>query len=361
MKAFDGRGDMTRREALRLLGVGAGTSVLAGAGLLTVTERAAAGLARAPQQGPIIRTLSGDFAPNAVGNGAILFHEHINMHYPLGAATSFSDDADLMVSEVRIAGQEGVAVIVDGGHTDMHRDLNVLKRVDAESGVKVVASGGYYMQRAYPPEIATKSADQIADDIVAEARRERFGAIGEIGQEGGVLTDDEQKVFAAVGKAQARTGLPVFTHNAYSLRATNVPREGALRQLDILLANGADPSKVCIGHVCCLDDPDAEIASAIAQRGAYVGFDRVTLNATMPDANRVAMAMKFVEAGHADKLLLSSDLYSARQLKSQGGGGFAATVTVFGPMLRDAGMSEAMLRSILQDNPRRFLAFTPKA
>ncbi len=357
MKTSDRRGEMTRRDALRILGTGA----LAGAGLLSLTERAAAGvLSRARQQGPVVRTLGGDFAPDALGDGAVLFHEHINMHYPLNAQTSFSDDADLMVQEVREAGKDGVAVIVDGGHADMHRDLSVLERVDAESGVKVVGSCGYYMQRSYPPEIATMSADEIADDILAQADRGHLGAIGEIGQQGGVLTDDEKKVFAAAGKAQARSGLPLFTHNAYSVRATDVPRDAALKQLDILLSNGAEPGKVCIGHVCCLDDPNVEIAKAIAERGAYVGFDRVTLNATMPDEKRVQMAMAFVDAGHADKLLLSSDLYSARQLKSQGGAGFSATLTVFGPMLLDAGMSEEMLRMILDDNPRKFLAFTPK-
>ena len=87
----------------------------------------------------------------------------------------------------------------------------------------------------------------------------------------------------------------------------------------------------------------------------------MTLNGTMPDANRVIAAMALVEAGHADKLLLSSDFYSQRSLVREGGAGFAQTVTVFGPMLRDAGMPESTLRGILEDNPRRFLAFTPKA
>jgi len=40
--------------------------------------------------------------------------------------------------------------------------------------------------------------------------------------------------------------------------------------------------------------------------------------------------------------------------------GLAQTVTVFGPMLTKAGVSEATLRHILVDNPRRFLAVTPK-
>ena len=43
---------------------------------------------------------------------------------------------------------------------------------------------------------------------------------------------------------------------------------------------------VAIGHVCCLDDPEGEMAIALAKRGAYVGFDRVTIQ-LVPDAQKV--------------------------------------------------------------------------
>ena len=48
-----------------------------------------------------------------------------------------------------------------------------------------------------------------------------------------------------------------------------------------------------------------------------------------------------------------------QMLKKNGGGGLGQAVTVFAPMLLKAGMSEAMLKSILVDNSRAFLAFTP--
>lgn len=368
MNEHDEQHGLTRREALRLLGAGGGAGLLASMGLLSVADRVSAATAgreallfARTQAGPIIRTLSGDLAPARVPSGAILFHEHLHMRYPPGSPTSFSDDVDLMIREVRIAHDEGVGMIVDGGHADMDRNLDNLKRIDAESGVRVVASGGYYMQRTFPPEISTKSAEQIADDLVAEATRDGLGAFGEIGQQDGVLTPDERKVHRAVATAHVRTGLPVFTHNAYSIRATDVPRDAALRQLEIYEAAGANPANLCIGHVCCLDDPAADIATEIARRGAYVGFDRVTLNGTMPDAKRVEMAVALIEAGHADKLLLASDFFSARTLKSEGGNGIAQTVTVFAPMLLEAGVPEATLRMILEENPRRFLTFTPRA
>ena len=348
--------DLSRRDALHKLGVIGGAGILAGSGVLAWASRAGASPL---QQAPIIRTMTGDVAPSALGRGAVLFHEHFSIQ--IGPNPSFHADVNLMVSEARAAKADGVALIVDGGHPDMLRDLAALRRITTESGLPLVASGGYYMQRTYPADIATKSAFEIADDLVAEAQRDRLGAFGEIGQQTGVLTADERKVHTAVAMAHARTGLPVFTHNAYGVRSTEVPRDAALRQLDIYEANGGNPQNICIGHVCCLDDPTVQVASSIARRGAYIGFDRVTLNGTMPDANRVQMAMALVEAGHANRLLLSSDFYSRPALKSEGGPGFAQTATVFGPMLRQAGMDEATLRMILEENPRRFLSFTPKA
>ncbi|MBI3492018.1 MAG: hypothetical protein HY047_09590 [Acidobacteria bacterium] len=267
-----------------------------------------------------------------------------------------------MVEETKLAGKDGVACLVDGGHPDMDRDLEALKRIARESGVHIVGSGGYYMQRNYPADIATKSADQIADDLVRDAKAQRLGAFGEIGQQGGVLTDDEKKVFTAVGKAHARTGLPLFTHNPYTgMRKVDppVPMDAALRQLDVLEAAGADPRHVAIGHVCCLDDVKAEIPKQLAKRGVFVGFDRVTLP-IVPDAQKVTTILACLDAGYADQLLLSSDFATGRALKKNGGPGIAQTVTVFGPLLTKAGVSEATLRHILVDNSRRFMAVVPK-
>ena len=62
------------------------------------------------------------------------------------------------------------------------------------------------------------------------------------------------------------------------------------------------------------------------------------------------MILAFLEAGHGDRLLLSTD---ARK-------DYGNTVTKFVPQLRAAGVQEETIRGILVDNPRRFLAFVPK-
>lgn len=336
---------ITRRTALALLGAGLG-----GAGL---TAQGAA-----PR---VIRTLGGDLDPGRI-TGTVLFHEHLSMRFPLDATSHFTDDVALMADEARAARADGLALLVDGGHPDMHRSLEALRRISAESGLPIVASGGYYMQRTYPAGLERQTADEIAEGLVAEARRDRLGAFGEIGQQGGALTPTETRVLQAVAKAQQRTGLPVFTHNPYlgtRPGAADIPKEAALRQLDVLEAAGAVPSGVAIGHVCCHHDPKAGVAIAVARRGAFVGFDRVTLT-LVPDAEKVVAVMALVEAGHADRLLLSSDFASARSLRKNGGAGLAQTATVFGPLLRKAGLPEAALARILTENPKRFLACVPR-
>ena len=70
--------------------------------------------------------------------------------------------------------------------------------------------------------------------------------------------------------------------------------------------------------------------------------------------------MALIDAGYASNLLLSSDFSNVAQLKKNSGPGYAKTVTVFAPKVRDAGASEETVRGILRDNPRRFLAFVPK-
>jgi phosphotriesterase-related protein len=106
-----------------------------------------------------------------------------------------------------------------------------------------------------------------------------------------------------------------------------------------------------------LREPDAPVPKAICKRGAYVGYDR---QGGAGDAPNVPQVKALIEAGYAANLLFASDFSSAAQLKKNGGAGYGKTLTVFVPKLRDAGVKEEVLHGILNDNPRRFLAFVPK-
>ena len=346
----------TRREVLGFLAAGAAV---------------AASEPRFPK-GAVIRTILKDMPPDELGRGATLFHEHMSFSpdfmpkllammraarglkggTPPAAVQAgqpyFMQDLDLMAGEMRAAVKEGVSCIVDGGHEDMGRSLDFLRQLSEKSGMPIVASAGYYTQPFYPPEIEAMSEDEIARKLIQQANTEPVGALGEIGSSD-EITPAERKVFRAVGRAHLETNLPIFTHTAFGKAAGD--------QLDILESMGVKPERVVIGHLGGLIDPKVEVHKSICKRGAFIGFDR---QGGQADAAQVPMVMALIEAGYADRLLFASDFSSAAQLKHNGGPGYAKTLTVFVPKLREAGATEDTLRGILVDNPRRFLAFVPR-
>ena len=110
------------------------------------------------------------------------------------------------------------------------------------------------------------------------------------------------------------------------------------------------------------DDPAAEQAKAIAKRGAFIGFDRVTTQ-PVPDETKVRMVQALLDAGLGNRLILASDFIATRRnldTPPPPGPGLERTVTVFVPLLRKAGIAEAAIRDLTVNNPRRALAFIPK-
>jgi phosphotriesterase-related protein len=381
----DSRRKFTRRETMRMLGIGAGVGVAIDWGYnsdLLAGSLAQIRVGKRTLKFPrdaIVRTVLNDIDPNTI-DGATLMHEHLGSGRPGrrgGPATAPSQDEAWMVEELIAAREKAGLRCIVAAQTSLPPPdiLDYDRRIMEKTGVAVIAAGGYYGLQSYPPYIRTESEDQIADRLVQAATEGRFGAFGEIGDANNEadLADDEKKVFRAVGKASARTGLPIFTHNNYST-GPNVSMNIALHQLDQLLAGGAKPASVAIGHVCCLDDPKAEIMKQIAKRGAFVAFDRVTRQQQwVSDEHRLHMIQAFLDAGFADRLLLSSDnigalnpstgetsFYPGPLHAREGGPGYARPLLLFVPVMRKAGIKEETIRKITVDNPRRWLSFVPK-
>jgi predicted metal-dependent phosphotriesterase family hydrolase len=74
-----------------------------------------------------------------------------------------------MTEELAIAKREGIACIVDGGHSDMGRDVELLRQLSFRSGMPIVAGGGFYTQPFYPREISTMSEEQVFHALIEQA------------------------------------------------------------------------------------------------------------------------------------------------------------------------------------------------
>ncbi len=384
---------VTRRDALRLfsaLGLGVGAACRTGAAPAS-NESAASGPSVSPQprtpsfpQGAIIRTILGDLPPSALTK-ATLFHEHLQLGFAyytspptpirgLDVQPTPEDTArfiDLISDEMRMAAADGVGCIVDaalGRRPD--RQLDNLRELAKRSNVHVVVAGGYY-GAPYPKTVTGMSESQIADELVADAAAQRWGAFGEIGTSK-PMHADERKFLTALSQAQKRTGIPIFTHTDHK----GCP-PCALEQLDLFEAQGVRPGSLCIGHLSDIttdQDATSETHKAIARRGAFLGFDTVgrALGGAnpgtpgklpefrdVPDRDKARRLLAVLEAGFEDQVLLSCDFSSSFDLKSNWGTGFSAAIVQFVPKLRHAGVGEATLQKMLVDNPRRFLAFVP--
>jgi phosphotriesterase-related protein len=367
-----------RRRALQLLAGGA----LAWRGALITAAGAqgqtAPGPLRVPR-GAVLRTVLGDIDPNGV-NGATLMHEHLGTGRPGrggGPATDPTQDAAWMLEELQASRKAGLGCIVSGfTNLPTAPEIEYLRSLARGSGLHVIAAAAPYFTQTYPEILRTGDEPAIVDWLVTGARDSRLGAFGELGVNNNTADLDplEKKVFRAMGRAQARTGLPVFTHTNYST-GPNVPMDMGLRQLDLLLAGGASAQSVAIGHVCCLDDPMVTLHKQLAKRGCFIAFDRVTRQQQwVADTKRVAMLKALLDAGLADQLLLSSDyigrintsvgevnMYPGPLHGREGGPGYARPLVLFVPLMRKNGISDALIHQLTVDNPRRFLSFVPKA
>jgi phosphotriesterase-related protein len=353
--------ELTRREAVTLLGAGAGL------GLLTaLQEQTAVAASRQKSavaqpvfpKGTVVRTILRDVPPERI-TGVTLIHEHLSM----GSASSnpamkFYRDLDLMADEVKACANDGVNCIVDTGNADLGRSIDALRTIATRSGMLIVAGGGHHTKAVYPADTFRKTEEQIAEDLVSLATSERWGVIGEIGTGTAVPIDpDERKVLRAVARAHSRTGLSIITH------VSDGCAQCALDQVDLFESAGVNLNHVVIGHLNDIEDQPTIAPLAIAKRGAYVGFDHSGRpdDPRLPEYVRTIMAV--LEAGHEDRVCLSSDFAfpSEKYLRRNGGPGIAMVMTTMVPRLKQAGVSAATLHKILVENPRRAIAFVPKA
>jgi phosphotriesterase-related protein len=321
---------------------------------------AAAALPLRPQTAkPIIRTILRDVSPGEI-DGPILIHEHLS----LGGtdwgierpASKWYDDVDLVADEVAACRPSGVRCIVDTGTSDLGRKIGALRAIATRSNMHIVASGGLHAKSDYPPDTVRRTADQIADDFFRLAVAERWGAIGEMGTGTDAPMDaEERKALTAAARLHHRTGLPIITHTSDGCARC------ALDQVDLFASADVSLDRVVIGHLNDIKENPTVVPMAIAKRGAYAAFD----HCGKPDDPRadeyVTTILALLDAGLAERVLLSSDFASPKYLRKNGGPGIDMTITNFVPRLRRAGVTDAMLRTILVENPRRVLSFVPRA
>jgi len=298
-----------------------------------------------------IMTVLGPINPAELG--PTLMHEHlfIDLSGRKRDPDTTLDNLEVACQEVAHLQRAGGRALVEVTCHGMGRRVDLLQEVARRTGLQVIAATGFYQQAYHPPYVAERTAEELAEMLIRECEEGmdgtpvRPGILAEIGTSKGEIRPDEAKVFRAVAIAHKATGLPISTHCTLGTMG--------LEQLNLLEAEGVDPSRVVIGHQDLRDDLETHVA--LARRGATVAYDTAGKEAYMPDAVRVRLITGMLERGLGDRVVLSMDVTRRSHLKANGGYGYSYLFDRLVPELQAAGVSDAELHLMLVENPRRIL------
>jgi phosphotriesterase-related protein len=259
----------------------------------------------------------------------------------------------------------GGRTIVDSTGMFHGRDVRLYEALSRSTGVHIVAStgqgpeellGGYFLTPQTDPPTpwpAERFADlftqEVTDGMVVP-RVERRGPAGLVAttatREGMTATDES--LFRGAARTALATGVPV------SLRYG----ADAVHDLAVVLDEGLPADRVVVGG---LDRRDAVAAGApleVARRGAYVALDHVGSDEEadlLTDRERAVLLVELAAAGHADRLLLSSNASGAAFGHTGNALPYSHVCATFVPLATSLGLSDADARRVLVDNPRDLL------
>ena len=293
--------------------------------------------------------------------GFTLSHEHIIVGsagvretYPF--LFDMGRTRERVIRELSEAKSGGVDTVIDATTMDLSRDVDFVADVSRASGMQVVVATGLW--RDIPRFFWERDPGFIADVFICEIRegigpgRIKAGVIKVANDQEGV-TPPAERVLRAAARACKITGAPITTHQW-------APAQVGRRQLDIFLDEGADPSRVCIGHSA--DTTDVDYLEGLLRDGAYLSMDRYPGRPNLPGwRDRNATVKELLRRGWAERLMVGHD-YAPGADAADGSGPEQESPTRYLfllktalPALRADGVDEETIHKLTVDNPRRFL------
>jgi phosphotriesterase-related protein len=318
-----------------------------------------------------VNTVTGPIPPEQMGK--TLIHEHFVFGYPgfQGDVTLGGFDYEnalqigLGVAERVMA--HGVQTVVDPTPNECGRNPELLREISERTGLQIICATGYYYEgEGAPAYFKIRAAwGNAEEEIYAMFMTEITQGIAKTGIKPGVIklgsskgqiTPYEQMFFRQAARVQKETGITIVTHTQ---QGTMGPE-----QADLLIRHGADPARIVIGHM----DGNTDVAYHLRtlEKGVYIAFDRFGLQmvAGCPtDHMRETVLMGLLGMGYGDRMMLSHDTvncWCGRPLPSAPE--MQPLLSTWHPthlfenvipLLREKGLPEERINTLLIDNPRR--------
>jgi phosphotriesterase-related protein len=307
--------------------------------------------------------------PIAAGElGLTLIHEHFRAKdEAVGVQWPHLHDADAeygaALESARAVIEHGVETVVDATAMLLGRDVRLLRRLAGETGLQIVACTGIYTYDHLPQFFLNRDADFMASCFTHDIEQGIQGtdvkaafikcAADEPGVNGNI-----DKIHRAAARASLQTGAPVMAHSRPASQT-------GPRQVEILLEEGVAPEKIQIAHTGDTDDLD--YIERLLATGVYIGLDRYGLELFLPMERRNATTLELLRRGYAERMLISQDYavgidwFPAEVAEQMIAAGLIkdwSMTLLFEqviPTLKQGGMTDEQLTTMLVENPRRWL------
>ena len=281
-------------------------------------------------------------------------------------------DEHLAIKEALLYKWAGGNTIVEVSLPGICRDPLGLARISRATGLNIVMGAGYYVGLSHPADLATKTEEEIAEEIVRDITAGvgntgvRAGIIGEIGCSE-PLTETERKVLRASAAAQQRTGAAISVHPS-----TN--DDQTLEILNILSDSSADLSRTIICHVDVWNFKRTTCRK-LADAGCYLEYDSLKTNAEIyppyyflprlverpSNLHVVNDILELIGEGYLNRLLVAHDIAMKHHLVAYGGCGYAHILRDIVPVMQYKGISDDQIQTLLVENPKRVLSLAPSS
>ncbi|MFZ5643844.1 MAG: phosphotriesterase family protein [Bacillota bacterium] len=322
-----------------------------------------------------VNSVLGPIAPEKLG--VTLMHEHLVFGYPGwqydSAAPSYNREKafEVCCAMVGEAMSHGLKTVVDATPNDGHRDPELYKMVADKTGVNIICSTGLYTEEEGAPAYfkfrrnLTGGSPAITNEVYETFMKDITQGIDGTGVKAGVIkvatgrgeiTPYEEMVLEAAAMAQKETGVPIITHTE---AGTMGPQ-----QADFLIGQGADSSRLMVGHMC--GNADLNYSIEVLKKGVYASYDRFGLNIFMPDTQRTETVIGLIKQGFEKQIMLSQDFicfWLGRELPLMepllpmiANWNLTNIFKNIIPTLKNAGITDDQINTIMAENPRRLFS-----
>ena len=277
------------------------------------------------------------------------------------------DDVPTIHSEVLAFKEAGGRTIVDCSNSDIGRSPSSLVQLAQLTGLNIVMGCGHFKRRFQRPELAQKSVEWIADEIISElelgvgGNGPKPGIIGEIGTIA-PLDPAEKKILMAAARAREKTNVAMCVH--VHPWGTEIPVGYEI--LRILEHEGVDLSRVILNHLCAR--LDTEYHEDLLRTGVNISYDHFGKEyhwdeyqwddgyiQYATDLQRLEALRELISRGYINQLLISQDVCMKMELRRYGRWGYDHILTHIVPLAEKIGISGQEMETILVDNPMRVL------